>query len=506
MKFSCVGLGTTMCHFIMRAHMCVDYMRIAVVAARAVTLAVALSPAASEAAGDHYAYSAPEVRTQVLSESGVPIQGAIVVARWGLIETPIPPSLLSGNFSIYAGHSGPRSVESSVPLHIEETRADAQGEFRFSAWKSKRLPQSATLKYTVNASHTPQLFVVAPGFLPLRIESNFRAEINSKGEFPVPAWNGTPLRMKARAANDTEYVAALSRIQSELPWSDRDNSDAWKRVPQLVAAIQYEKMKLGERGTTLLGMDRLPGKSGRGSFLYAVKETGRGAVTVVLRVDWLMQNRLTGETRTRREYKEINPLVREAGFFVSKWRELLPPYQDWFPDPASQPIVHVYAPGYLAVRDIRWSESGGNVTLQPWPAGLAKLDELRKWRRDIDQFLTEQNNSNEALRVIEDFLFLMDTQCSSLPPDKGKGICFETGGDVRKYLDGVRAERAKGYTKAFETAEGILQHGAGALQTGIRAVSHPNVRATGVPSIRGISVPPAGQADSRPSQWSGKSP
>jgi hypothetical protein len=85
----------------------------------------------------------------------------------------------------------------------------------------------------------------------------------------------------------------------------------------------------------------------------------------------------------------------------------------------------VYATNFRASADVRWPESGATIALDPLPdTREGRLDELRRWRHDIDtELATGDRAEAEASQLPLVWLFVQE--CRRLTLDVRAGICFD---------------------------------------------------------------------------------
>ena len=203
-----------------------------------------------------FIYYANAIEARVIdSQTGGPVQGAIVTANWQL----------EGGF------------ESGIAvdqLKILETVTDVNGKFIIPAWGPKvSLRGHASFKW-------PQILVFKPGYKSLRLTN----EPRSGSQFTTSSdWNAKTIALESFAGTLAEYVEHLSSLSSTLEnvgYNIGDQSGdwcGWRSFPRMLRALDDLEARLKSadvrQGTVV-------------SFLRAnetqVKEKGCGSVSEFL--------------------------------------------------------------------------------------------------------------------------------------------------------------------------------------------------------------------------------
>lgn len=159
-------------------------------------------------------YSAAPLSARIVdSETGEPVEGAIVVAVY-VMES------LSGR--VY------------TPIHYEETLTDESGNFTFNGFDKKSAPRELTGDAAVFGMRDPRLYAFAEGYLPAMYQ---RAPIFSKlwkESHRVSPLNGKELTMssnqKITLRIQSEYLfSMISSISTDI--NSRVNPGTGKKIP-----------------------------------------------------------------------------------------------------------------------------------------------------------------------------------------------------------------------------------------------------------------------------------
>ncbi|MGH9808496.1 MAG: hypothetical protein ACRD9W_14800, partial [Terriglobia bacterium] len=137
-------------------------------------------------------YSASEIRARVVDkQSGLPIQGAAVVARWVLLT-----ELFGGGDSHY--------FDSVQDL---EATTDVDGWFVIPAWGPKaHSPNSHLTKFS------PQIFIFKSEYYGKRVANEF--DIKPDVSTPVSDWNGKTIALRPFDGDWKAYVGSLNDMYS----------------------------------------------------------------------------------------------------------------------------------------------------------------------------------------------------------------------------------------------------------------------------------------------------
>jgi hypothetical protein len=375
----------------------------------------ALSPAAAEPV----AHLGREIRGEVVDEeTGAPLEGVVIVARWEWLEFR---SSVHGTSYRNEGNA----------LHVAEAVTGRDGKFVLAAWGPKERASGR-----LDDHYDPKLSVFKSGYVALELRNR-----SLKSE---------TLKLRKSAASPRESAGQIQRFQHGLWW--QHESDHWKSMPRMILALHREKRHLGEDGRSILGADTLYGRSGRGELRDA--QTNKAVQNAVIQVAWTL--RQEGGTQARRFVDQRRSGVEgdSAGFYVSPWRLPGPQAPGWEVAYDAPPLVRVYAPGYRKSADARWDEKGGTILLEKVPDTKdAVLGELRAWREDAQAALAAAADRREALAGQQHLLRHLSDQCRTLTVDARDGICLRPDSDVERYVEQLRPAAA-------------VVHGAAARQAG----------------------------------------
>ena len=339
----------------------------------------------------------PEIAGRVVEESGAPVQGAIVVARWNLL------------FYRAALH-GSGWYANGDALHIAEAVTDRDGRYTLPAWGPKA---RAAARLEPGA---PVIAVFRSGFDP------------SEGREP-----NVTLR---RATEDAAHAERVRNFQEKtLAWFFP--GDNWKSMPRMVDTMQAEKARLSDNGKPVRGANVIPGREGTGRVVDA-----NGAIVSngTIAIAWTLR-RADGSPGTRRfvNARRLGTDQPDIQFYVSPFRlpgPRLPP--GWEINPKVEPEVAIYVKGYRPVRVAKWKESGGTIRLEKLPEGRdGALQYLRAIRADLDRDLAVPDRE-VAFEGAKQLMFEFHYECGQLTPDLRKGLCFDPDSEM-----GRAAERSR---------------------------------------------------------------
>jgi hypothetical protein len=352
--------------------------------------------------------------TVVDADTGRPLGGAVVVARWNWLD-----------YSPGGFHSSARHHDLGEVLHIAEAVSDAEGRFVIPGFATVR--GKGSLK-----ENAPSVTVFASGYEP------FQRDVG--GEMPG-------IRLKRHSGPPADLAAKIGAAQGTssqgLYWL-AEKTD-WKSMPRMVEALHREKVRLGDQGVEIRSAHRLAGLSASVAVVDAATGRGvqaadklpgepyaRGAVWTA----WTMR-RTDGSPGTMRltYSRTLVPGEVPSNATLSPW--VLPgpdtAVPGWEAVKDVPPQVRVYAWGYRRSAEQRWTEANATVKLARVPAQREPVVEnVRALRRDIDAELA--SNREQAIENHRPLLALLDAECRALTPDLREGLCFPVGSDVATAL------------------------------------------------------------------------
>lgn len=362
-------------------------------------LAVAAMLALPLAQAQELKLRSPEIRGRVVDEAGAPVAGAVVVARWNLL--------------IYrAKFEGSGWYANGDALHIGEAVTDRDGRYKIAAWGPKARPNARLQE------DSPMFHVFKGGYEP------------SAGHTPNVA-------LRRAVAEDNAYAERVRAFQ-EGPLAWYFPGDNWKSMPRMLAAVQAEKVRLGANAKAMRGPNTIPGRSGEGQIVDA--QTKQQIRTGFIAVAWTLR-RVDGAPGSRRfvHARRIGTDQPDVGFYVSPYRLPGPPLPaGWEINPDVPPDLTIYSAGYRPQRVARWSEAGAIVTIERLPqAREGTLAYLRAVRADLDRELAvaDRESALDGEQVLlSDFAF----ECGKLVPELRKGLCYEPGSEMDRYIEASR--------------------------------------------------------------------
>jgi len=414
------------------------------------------------------------VSGQVLDAvSGRPIDGVIVVARWNWEE--FHPAYWERS----AGFDDHGEV-----LAIHEVVTDANGRFHTPAW-GPIVRGNGRLQFDA-----PSVFLFKSGYEPLTVTGNAAGDT-----IRLRAASGPAEDLAKRIADMQVRRDPRFRAPAGLHW--QDDTDVWKAMPRMIHALHREKIRLGAAGRYVLGANLLHNRSGVAKLVMpgldqrASRNDGTRIWPAVVNVTWQIRSDDGRATRRIVEQK-LAWAKSESIFWVSPWRFPQPGPPGWSADVDSAPLVHVYAANYRASADVRWEETGGTVVLEPLAETReARLGELRRWRRDIDDELVKGDPADalEGQRVL---IWLLVQECRRLTIDAREGICRDEDAEIARPME--REASLKGLVTEDELGGTDLgyapQQGSGAA---IGAQSVPLQIPPDKKPVSGFSIAPAGK-------------
>ncbi|MEO5749330.1 MAG: hypothetical protein ABIQ50_00345 [Usitatibacter sp.] len=344
-------------------------------------------------------YVSTGVRGRILdAQTNQAIEGAVVVARWEWLQ-------------YRRSHSGGHYDSTGQAVHIGEDISDREGRFSIRPWGP------VTKVGGMMDEEAPKLIVFKAGYEPLMRGGT------SQATYQLKKFTGEP-----RA-----YADLVAQMQHRgLEWTVEENSLA---TPKMVAALHRERLRLGSDGQKVLGAHRMPGREGKG--ILVDPATGRSTGGGIAWIEWTLQ-RADGAAGSRKVVVTQRPPHDQSGFFISPWRLPGPSVEGWVVDPTNEPRVRIYAQGYKRTDLKPWSPRENRITLvKVAETREGALDELRAWRKDIDEQLSGGPRPR-ALLFQAELLSALDFFCSKYTPDVRRGICFEGDEEVTRTIHAVR--------------------------------------------------------------------
>jgi hypothetical protein len=210
------------------------------------------------AATDSYS-AKPIAATVVDAETGQPLEGVNVVARWMLEEK--------------------RTGVGVGDLDLMEAVTDKNGKFLFPAWEGKAPPSRKTpvsdtllMRYETRlSSGSPEITFFKSGYKPTSIGNYNYLNPELRDQYHTwersSDWNGKIIKLDRFKGNLEIYAGTAAGIASGL---GSGIDCAWKKTPRLYASLIKEKHRLDGLGVrnflpTLQGMERNFKNSGCGS-------------------------------------------------------------------------------------------------------------------------------------------------------------------------------------------------------------------------------------------------
>jgi len=169
---------------------------------------------------------APEFRARlVASETGQPVEGAIVVAHW----------------EILGGLEGLNPVGQA---NVMEAVTDKNGVISFPSWW--RIPRE--LGGIQNAR--PELLIFKDGYKYIRLANETRPTFMDELVLRSD-WNGKTLRLKRFNGTVQEYAEDIAWLDSMMYFARRGQNCLWKRTPRMLAALHQLSNRVESEGVTL---------------------------------------------------------------------------------------------------------------------------------------------------------------------------------------------------------------------------------------------------------------
>ena len=169
-------------------------------------------------------YSAEPITAQVIdADTQQPIKGVVVTANWQLEE-----GTFGGN--VPAGQ-----------LMVMESVTDNEGKFSFPAWGPKRAPKGHLV------ADDPQLLLFKSGYEYRRLNNPYSSDRELRLR-PVrrSVWNGRVIMLKPFGGSPDAYAKHLSFMP--LSWAYNGDDCEWKKIPQLVAAVNKQAIAFQRQG------------------------------------------------------------------------------------------------------------------------------------------------------------------------------------------------------------------------------------------------------------------
>ncbi|SRR5712691_8041501 len=182
-------------------------------------------------------YSAKSIAATVVDgDTGEPLEGVNVIARWMLEEKRM-------GFSV-------------GDLDLMETVTDKNGKFLFRAWEGKAPPTRTTLSDTSTvqyetrlSSGSPELIFFKVGYKPTRVGNYNYLSPELRDQYHTwersSDWSGKIIKMEKFKGSLENYSSLANGTLSGL--GNRIEC-AWKKIPFLLTALLREKERLEREG------------------------------------------------------------------------------------------------------------------------------------------------------------------------------------------------------------------------------------------------------------------
>lgn len=167
--------------------------------------------------GDPPFYSAKDIRGQVVdAETGQPLEGVVVVARW-----------------IFNWTVGPGSAGGTI--NTLETVTDKEGKYFIPGWGPRPRPPFAYLNHL-----DPELRFFKSNFYPAGLTNSLLNYKNhNRSKLRSSEWDGKVIKLKPFKGNDWgEYASQLSGY-----WSS-ETADCLRECPRFVLALDAENKRI----------------------------------------------------------------------------------------------------------------------------------------------------------------------------------------------------------------------------------------------------------------------
>ena len=170
-------------------------------------------------------YSAKDIHGQIVDDdTGLPLEGVIIVAQWELRQSVLG----------YSGHKG-------MMVEIIEAVTDASGNYSIPSWGPRpRLP----FNYLDNRD--PKLSIFKSGYFPQELSNRLQSEEDANHSLRTSEWDGKVIRLKKFGGGSLEDYASQLRILI----SDGLAGDGRKlrSYPRMVLALDAEQRRLDALG------------------------------------------------------------------------------------------------------------------------------------------------------------------------------------------------------------------------------------------------------------------
>ena len=195
-----------------------------------VTILFLISPLSACIAGPRpTTYNSVPIEAWVVdAESGKPVEGAVVLARWEMY--------LDGQEGYEANN------DRTATIKIVETTTDSTGRFVFPGWG----PESICCGFL--DGHDPQIFIFKPGYKGI-IESDSYSAVIDDPKVRNPYWNGKKFNLDPYAGNyqgekgkgDFNGFERFADGQISLGFLTlKSDMCMWKSVPGFLAMVQTQ--------------------------------------------------------------------------------------------------------------------------------------------------------------------------------------------------------------------------------------------------------------------------
>ncbi len=163
-------------------------------------------------------YSAEAVHGQVVDEdTGKPLEGVVIVARWR------PESTLPGA-------SGPGESFKTI-----EVVTDNEGKYFIPGWGPLASPIFAFL-----SSHDPELIYFKSDYYPqFLLNPGYSHENRNTNSVRTSIWNGKVIKLKPFKGDWSDYAFRLSGV-----WNIEFSNDCVRACPRMVLALDAENKRI----------------------------------------------------------------------------------------------------------------------------------------------------------------------------------------------------------------------------------------------------------------------
>lgn len=178
-------------------------------------------------------YSAKSIEAWVVdAETGVPLVGANVVARWEL------------SYGLEGG--------GAYQLQVMENVTDKKGRFFFPAWGPKEIPEHLPSRARFQSNVDPEIVVFMSGYRAKHL-SNDRPLSEFSGYGPAvrtSIWDGKTIQLSKFHGDINQYVLNIRDAQSGLFFVNRGNNCEWKLLPRMILTLTKEAKLLKEKNVS----------------------------------------------------------------------------------------------------------------------------------------------------------------------------------------------------------------------------------------------------------------